>query len=375
MPYNSSDQRKAVINAKIAHSEESLKRNPHTDYTSGYFFITVTVREHKPLLGAITGHIDYHTHQAIDPGVRLTALGEKVQNCWQHIPEIYPNVQIIDAIVMPEHFHGLLHLDFSQDTHLETIVNGFKTDCNREYKEIYPLHTACLFTEDHNDTIPITADEVATKQTYIHDNPTRRLIKGELPNCFTIHRAQSSQNWTLSRIMQGLRADHFLASHPDALELSFDTIKDRLLMSADKYYLDYLGPHKLLAAKTKFPLICHRADVDKFNLQAAAVMDAAHNGAVIVSAFISPNEREILKQLIAEGLPTIEIIDKGMGKTYKPWGQSFYACAESRLLQITCWTYKYEKVPQPITRAQCMVMNELARLISGQSDDWWLKWQ
>ena len=60
-----------------------------------------------------------------------------------------------------------------------------------------------------------------------------------------------------------------------------------------------------------------------------------------------------------------------VGKTYKPAGASFYACAQERLLQITPWTYHYEKEPSPITRPMCMVMNELARLISGQEDDWW----
>ena len=60
-----------------------------------------------------------------------------------------------------------------------------------------------------------------------------------------------------------------------------------------------------------------------------------------------------------------------VGKTYKPAGPSFYACAQERLLQITPWKYHYEKDPLLISRPMCMVMNELSRLISGQEDDWW----
>lgn len=165
----------------------------------------------------------------------------------------------------------------------------------------------------------------------------------------------------------------YLADSADALQTALDDLRLRLLQHGDSLALDYVGFPDLLTAPRKLPLICHRADAARFSEQAAAVIREAEQGAVIVSAFISPREREILRTLIAAGCPVIEITDNGFGKTYRPHGTSFYACAESRLLQITPWTYHYEKDPSPITRPMCMVMNELARLICAQDEDWWKK--
>ena len=38
----------------------------------------------------------------------LTELGRAVEECWEAIPQFYPQVQIICKQVMPDHFHGIL---------------------------------------------------------------------------------------------------------------------------------------------------------------------------------------------------------------------------------------------------------------------------
>lgn len=134
--------------------------------------------------------------------------------------------------------------------------------------------------------------------------------------------------------------------------------------------LDYLGNGKLLASPKKLPLICHRADASRFDVQRNAVIEAARNGHIIVSAFISPREREIRDLLMREFLPFIEIMDNGFAERYKPTGKAFYACAENRLVQISCWTHLYQR-DTSISRAQCLVMNELARVICKRDEYWW----
>ena len=144
-------------------------------------------------------------------------------------------------------------------------------------------------------------------------------------------------------------------------------------------YLDYVGNQALLAAERKVSLICHRADAAQFEKQKAAVMKAAREGAVVVSAFVSPKERDIMKQLMLEQLPFVELMDNGFSDRYKPGGKAFYSVAENRHVQMTCWEYQYlpeqrnengEQLPT-ISREMCLVMNELARIISGVKDDWW----
>lgn len=75
---------------------------------------------------------------------------------------------------------------------------------------------------------------------------------------------------------------------------------------------------------------------------------------------------------MVEQLPFIEIIAGGIPEKYKGIGKAFYALAEERLCQITPWNYQYQR-ESTISREMCMVMNELARVISGEADDWWKK--
>lgn len=147
------------------------------------------------------------------------------------------------------------------------------------------------------------------------------------------------------------------------------------IANTDILAIDYIGNRELLASPRKISLICHRKDALLFDKQKDAVMNAARAGAIVVSAFINPKEREIMKQLMIEQLPFIEIIDNGFSDRYKPVGKAFYSTAENRHVQMSCWTYLYQNTSenQNISREMCLVMNELVRLISGVEDDWWLK--
>lgn len=191
---------------------------------------------------------------------------------------------------------------------------------------------------------------------------------------FNVVSGQTSPNWNDARILSALRADVAIGKNPMSLTAATISVNDRLCRRAEdgQLLLSYVGHRNLLLAPQKVSLICHRADEAFFEQQAAACLQAARGGAVVVSAFISPRERDIKQLLLEEKLPIIEIRDNGFSPMYKPTGLAFYACAEERLLQISCWSYLYQKDSR-LTRAQCLTMNELARLISKQPDDWWKK--
>lgn len=279
-----------------------------------------------------------------------------------------------------------------------------------------------LFVRGYNDVEPITPEEVQIKIAYIRDQAKKRLIQGNRHACFRITRHAHSRNWTAEVVLRAIAADRLFARDPQRLLTAQQAMLARLnadtptptsastpisapaptststpastsapastststLISAQpsdtcrsrgvegqSIGLDYLGDRALMAATDKRPLVCHRADADRFEEQKAAVMAAARQGTVIVSAFISPKERDIRTQLMVEQLPFIEVMDNGFSERYKPSGKAFYACGEKRLVQITPWNYVYRKEGVQVSREMCMVMNELARVISGHPDDWW----
>lgn len=283
-----------------------------------------------------------------------------------------------------------------------------------------------LFVRGYNDVEAIGEDEIEIKRQYIRNNPRKWLITRTAPDCFRIHRNMKSANWTPERIMLGLCADRFIAADRSrqveawrqittkgirnsrgkvSATLKFQTFTTNTaattaVVSAaptttTSPVLELVGNTQLLK-RPLFPLVCHRADAHLYEQQKAAVLKVAREqGGVIVTACVSPKERDIVKMLQQEQLPVIEVMDNGFSEKYKPTGKAFYAVAEGRRLEISPWEYEYrrremcpvkdeqgrpvlnadgnpemEEVPD-ITREMCMVMNELVRLIAKREDGWW----
>lgn len=444
------DEQRYRINKNIEVLPHALQRDPSVDYAEGVFHVTLNVRERHAVLGTI---------DAEKMEITLTEIGKAVEKCWLQIPSSYPNVELIEHQVMPEHFHGLLRMKrgFMRNgwaIKLGRVIGGFMAGCTHGYWETigidresntdrdayrskeyrkqyqdaghsYSFRGPSLFVRGYNDVEAIGEEEVDTKIAYIRSNIERRVKKGENPKLFYIHRNKKSANWNPERIMKGLCADRFIAAdrgkQMDAWQqlatkglrndrgkvsatLKFEPTAEGVVcgltssLDGELYgrpVLDLVGNLELLK-QPLFPLICHRADEAHFEEQKAAVLKVAReqNG-VIVTACVSPKEREIVKLLQRELLPVIVVVDNGFSEKYKPSGQAFYAVAEARRLEVSPWEYEYrrrvmrpikdingqplhnangqpdmEEVPD-ITREMCLVMNEVVRVMSQKKDDWW----
>lgn len=448
--------------AKMAQKDnatpDALKRNASTNYFEGHFFITLNTRDYAPILSSVAGNPDAPDDAPDAPRCEYTDLGRRVMGVWQTIPRFHPDVEIIAAEAMPDHFHGLLCLKPGNRKHLGRMVNGFMIACTHDYWDTLGIdwramkkdpnkserdasrewfdrdHTRSyrgpsLFVRGYNDMEAITPEQVQIKLRYIKEQARRALIKGALRDRFSIHRSCTARGWTLDALRRGLCADRFLANDEPRLEAALKGLLPRILMQHDaaapaaaspaaaspaapaaspaaalaaaspavpaaapstappaaaspsacsalsghlfsRPVLSYVGCSALLFSSRKLPLVCHRSDAPFFERQREAVLCAAREGAVIVSAFISAREREIKKLLLMEQLPVVEVMDNGFAERYKPAGQSFYACAENRLVQITPWTYAFNR-NNSITREMCLVMNQLVRTICGVDDGWW----
>lgn len=444
----------AKIRANQAATPAALQRDPYTNYREGYFHVTLNTRDEVPVLGWMAGKAGEPRESKDAPRVELSDLGKKIWEVKDSINSYHPGVDVIIFIAMPEHVHLLLHLKPGNTHHLGRIINGFMIGCTHSYWDTLGIpwrqmraekdaaaltpelektmraqwqdrdHTRSfrgpsLFVRGYNDVEAVTPEEVAIKIEYIRANPERRIIKGCMPEVFRIRRSMTSANWTPIRIMQGLCADRFIAADRNKQVTAWQqltvsgirnakgkvsaTLKFRILENKpsssqpaqSRPVLDFVGNMELLG-RPLFPLICHRADVARYEEQMAAVLAVAReHGGVIVTACVSPKERDIVKLLHLELLPIIEVMDNGFSDRYKPSGKAFYAVAESRRLEVSPWEYVYrhheqraavdaqghpvldtqgkpvmEEIPD-ITREMCMVMNELVRVIAGKEDDWW----
>lgn len=434
----------AKIRKKEAETPDALKRNPLNDYTEGWFHVTLSVRGEAPVLGYIVGDAEAADGTPEEPRCALTELGKKVEEVITSIPSFHKFTRVEAAIAMPDHLHMLLHLLPGGKEHLGKVINGFMGGCSHAYWDVLGIdwrkdhptqgrksnaggercataqrlpdrdrdHTRSfrgpsLFVRGYNDVEAIGNDEIEIKRQYIHNNPRKWLIKHAKPDCFRVHRNMKSENWTPERIMQGLCADRFIAADRSrqveawqqittkGIRNSRGKVSATLNFQDERPVIELVGYMELLQ-RPLFPLVCHRADAHLFEQQKAAVLKVAREqGGVIVTACVSPKERDIVKLLQQELLPVIEVVDNGFSDKYKPTGKNFYAVAEARRLEVSPWEYEYrrremrpvkdehdnpvldangepemEEVPD-ISREMCMVMNELVRVIAKKEDGWW----
>ena len=88
---------------------------------------------------------------------------------------------------------------------------------------------------------------------------------------------------------------------------------------------------------------------------------AARKGVVMVSPFISPQEKQVLQVLLQEQRPFVLLTDNGFRDYYKPADDLFDACASGRLLILSPWPYDEGK--RRISRSECMALNAMAEEI------------
>ena len=59
--------------------------------------------------------------------IELSALGKIVEECWYDLARQWPGVEVRLRIIMPEHFHGKIHVTTVQPKPLGNIIGSFKS--------------------------------------------------------------------------------------------------------------------------------------------------------------------------------------------------------------------------------------------------------
>ena len=77
------------------HHRRSIRLKNYDYSRAGAYFVTMCVQRRQHIFGEI-----------IDGKMKTNRLGEIVTECWNDIPNRYPNVQTDAFVVMPDHFHG-----------------------------------------------------------------------------------------------------------------------------------------------------------------------------------------------------------------------------------------------------------------------------
>ena len=311
------------------------------DYTDRQMYmVTMVVEGRRPLLGTVVGRSDAPDDSEDAPRVELTALGQRVSDEWWGIPNYYPQIEIKALQIMPDHLHGIIFIKEKMEKDLSRVIRGFKTGCNRAYRELFPTvqyvvtqsqqtrqqtgrSHGLLFELGFNDKLLQREGQLQRWTDYLRDNPRRLLMKCERPE--------------LLRPFFNLR----LGSH------SYNGIGNRALLSA---------PQRMAVR------VSRRLTGQQLEAEVARYMEAARSGTVLISPAISPGEKRVMRQAFDLHLPTIVVLRNGFTPLSKPQGEQFDACAEGRLLMLSAWEHTNERIT--LTAYDCQQLNLMALELS-----------
>ena len=325
-----------------------LRRCVGHDYTDRMMYMVTMVTEgRRPLFGKVIGRSDAPADNEQTPRMELSELGRRVEEEWFGIPKYYPQVEIIALQMMPDHLHGIIFIKEKMEKDLSRIIRGFKTGCNRSYRELIlgvksvatesqqtgqaaqqtknpkdDRTHGLLFARGFNDKLLLREGQLQRWLDYLHDNPRRLLMKRERPDLFRVQR--------------------------------------NIVVAGQQF--SAIGNRFLLERPVKLQVQCSRRLTDEQIAEKQAWwLQQARSGAVLVSPCISKGEKQVMRAAFNEGLPLIVLLENGFTDLAKPGGQRMEACARGQMLLLAPWEHHNERLT--ISRNQCMALNDMTRKI------------
>ncbi len=354
----------------MAEHERWQWQEPGTTWKGvGLYHITLTITDRQPLLGTLV----VPDNDPTKAWVSRTPLGNALVDCLLGTPAYHPEVQVLHFCLMPDHLHAVLYVRRTMPTGIGTLARGFWQAAkklgrawtrssflepniirlnhqegnlreettrfeafaaalreemgNEAYYRLAPIFTEMPFIRPmgHTTQLPNTI-------RYIDMNPQRLATKRLRPGYFRVQR----------EIEIGGR--------------SYDGVGNTTLMTAERFETVHVRRVMVEMAE-------HGDRLPLRNYMNARVL-AARKGVVLVSPFISTQEKQVMEVLLHEQLPFVCLADNGFRDYYKPTDALFDACASGRLLILSPWPYDASK--RHISRADCVALNTMAEEICSQ---------
>ena len=322
----------------------------------GIYHITLTVPSRQPLLGTLV----IPQNDPSQARVERTALGNAVVDELYVMCKHYPDIRIFQFCLMPDHLHAVIRVTRVMDTSIRSVIRGYW----QGVKKLGRAYTLAVSPELNSGTTTQgrTADQgrttdqrkptaedgngwafpvfterpfirplsrrgqLQTMMHYVRMNPQRLATKRLMPGFF--------------RVQKGIEIDG----------RSFDGVGNVALLDAEHYDVVHVRSIWVKAAE--------HGDNQALRDYMNGCVLKARKGVVMVSPFISQQEKQVMQVLINEQHPFILLADNGFRDYYKPTDAIFEACAAGRVLILSPWPYDAGK--RHISRADCVELNNMA---------------
>jgi REP element-mobilizing transposase RayT len=158
------------------------------DYSlPGAYFITICTYDKQCILSDI-----------IDGELRLRETGKIVEECWNDIPNHFPNVELDEFVVMPDHIHGIIIIHepvgaihesplpasvYERRTMmLPKIVGRFKMNSAKRINILLAASGSHVWQRNYYEHVLRDDKDLNNIRNYIAGNPVRWALDAEHPD-------------------------------------------------------------------------------------------------------------------------------------------------------------------------------------------------
>ena len=386
----------------------------------GVYHVTLTVTSREPLLGRLVIPDSNPAQAWVEP----TELGRAVLECQRSLPLFYPEIQVLQYSLMPDHLHSIWYVRRPMEKSIRYVAQGFWRGAKKAGRAYSFLQaTASRLTGGATDESPELA--TAGNGTQPAGLPAQPAVPSSLsshasappslssiasappslsshasapPSLSSIAPASSRENplraclgdeayyslaplftevpflRPLSRRGQLQAMIRYVQLNPQRLATKrlmpgFFRVQEGIAIAGRTYAA--VGNILLLQAprfaavhvRSKWVKAAEQGDAQTLRDYMNGCVLAARQGTVMVSPFISPQEKEVKAVLLREQHPFIVLADNGFRDYYKPPGDLFDDVAAGRALLLSPWEYNAGK--RHISRADCVALNTMAEEIAA----------
>lgn len=322
---------------------------------------------------------------ALNAKIEPTAYGLAALEALAQMPQLYPQVEILEVQLMPEHMHFVIFVKEPLGKPLGVLIRGFKSGCTIRWRHIGSnngknsaglldgalsgskgsvVAQSCAteipsWTEGFNDMILFQDGQLRAMIDYVLDNPRRLAEKRANPALFS-RVTELKIPLDNGRIIGKFEAlgNRYLLNFPMVqVQCSRRYFAYRRIAKAD-------GGLKIAKDASGEPIIERSSKEYQDRLE--ATLAAAEHGAVVLSPCISDGERQIAREVFKRKIPLVILKNRGFAKYEKPKGHFFEACAEGRLLMLAPAAWPYTARTKAMTRLEATALNRIAQWLAKE---------
>ena len=312
----------------MAEQEKWQWQEPGTAWKgTGLYHITLTVTDRQPVLGRLITPDGDPTRACV---VR-TALGDALVDCLMSIPRHHPETQVLHFCLMPDHLHAVLYVRRRMEKGIGALVRGF-------WQAAKKLGRACSAT-GASFIIPNDIREKLKEGSRQQNDIREELKEGSRrlqATAATLHEQMGDEAYyrlmpvfrempfirPMARYSQLQNTIRYIDMNPQRLATKrirpgFFRVQRDIAIGDRKY--DGVGNVALLMNDRYATVHVRRTMVEQAQHGSAEPLRQykndcvlkAREGAVMVSPFISQDEKQVMQVLLQERHPFVLLTDNG----------------------------------------------------------------